>query len=591
MKLNFFKKSKIAQRISKKISIIYIAIYFFILLLLLLILTPTLYKNAVKKAGNNLSAMTDEYLISQNTMAEYTNYFYLYTNVEASLKTYYNQPNSSNASKVNLYLSSIVSNSGNILSITLEDSGGSFFSSTSYQDIDKKSLLHSYTKYKELLSHEYGSYYLPLIKDFSSSEYLTYQCFAFAKNLPIGHFPLTVTIFYNASSMLKHCNELSDATFSSFAIIDRYQNYLYQSDVSNFYDDFLDDIYNYTTTIDYFKIDNGVLFYETIPSTSCTLIAYAPYHQLLSDAIFIIGVITILYLISPILYVAFLLPITGKQLAPLKLLSDSMENYTVGSSQQLTILTGDEIEIVSNSYNKMIDEINHQIKKIKASEHENSVVSYKLLATQIDPHFIYNTMNIINIMAREGKTDAVIEINTALIKILRERLNSNITVYDTIQNEISTLMQYSLIMNYRYQDHISIRFDVDDALQNKKIPKNILQPLVENAFFHGFSNEFDISKGKVEVLIYSINKDIIIEVNDNGKGMTQERIEKILNHSYSIYSDQKPHIGINNIKQRLDYLYQGNYQLDIQSTLNEGTTIIITIPMLIKYAIEDNSTH
>lgn len=140
------------------------------------------------------------------------------------------------------------------------------------------------------------------------------------------------------------------------------------------------------------------------------------------------------------------------------------------------------------------------------------------------------------------------------------------------------MMQYCLIVSYRYQNHIQVNFDIDESLENKLIPKNILQPLVENAFFHGFPDDDSISNGSVGVFIYSIENEIIIEVSDNGRGMTQDRIDELLNNSYSIYDDKKPHIGIDNIRQRLNYLYDGNYHLDIQSAADQGTTVIITVP-------------
>jgi sensor histidine kinase YesM len=377
---------------------------------------------------------------------------------------------------------------------------------------------------------------------------------------------------------MKHCRELSDTAFTSFYILNRYNYALYQSSQDDLYKNCYDKLNKIKTTSGKFHERGGIFFYQSIPSTNCTLIAYTPYTQLLSNATFIIGIITLLYLLSPILYMTFLAPLIQHQLAPLKKLSDAMSGYSVGNDIDTDIHTDDEIEVVNDSFHQMIKEINRQIINIKKKEHENSVVSYKLLATQIDPHFIYNTMNIINILARDGNMDAVVEINSALIKILRERLNAKLNVFESIDNEVDTMMQYCLIASYRYQNHIKVHFNIDDALDNKLIPKNILQPLVENAFFHGFPDESSIIDGSVGILIYSMKDEIIIEVSDNGQGMTQERINELLNNSYSIYEDKKPHIGIDNIKQRLSYLYNGNYQLVIQSAINQGTTVIITIP-------------
>lgn len=236
---------------------------------------------------------------------------------------------------------------------------------------------------------------------------------------------------------------------------------------------------HYTNLFDY---SSGVYYYIQNPSNGWYFIAFSPYTKLLSNLFTVFGIITLLYLISPLLYGIFLIPTTSKLLSPLVKLYDSMKYYKAGKQISLEIITGDEIEQLSEIYNQMIKKINYQIDDIKEKEHVNAVVSYKLLATQIDPHFIYNTMNIINIMARRGNSDAIVEINSALIKIIRERLNSKLRISDTIEHELETLYQYNLIMDYRYENKIKTKVAVDETLLQKKIPKNILQPLSENAF-------------------------------------------------------------------------------------------------------------
>ncbi len=259
--------------------------------------------------------------------------------------------------------------------------------------------------------------------------------------------------------------------------------------------------------------------------------------------------------------------------------SGSMLCFRAGQKSAPKIRTNDEIEDLRDSFQSMILEINRQILDIQKQEHENSVVSYKLLATQIDPHFIYNTMNIINIMARQENTKAIIDINTALVRILQERLNSKLSICDTVRREYQTMRQYQIIMDYRYRHQIQIHYDIDKSLMDIPIPKNILQPLVENSFYHGFGNIEPDTQGQIDVLIYSIEQELIIEVSDNGLGMKPERLHEILHQSYSIYRDKKPHIGINNIRQRLSFLYKEQYQMEIHSTPSLGTTIIITIPL------------
>ncbi len=102
------------------------------------------------------------------------------------------------------------------------------------------------------------------------------------------------------------------------------------------------------------------------------------------------------------------------------------------------------------------------------------------MTTQMDPHFIYNTMNIINILARKGEFEDIVKVNTALTRVLRERLNTQNTAFEEVAHEIEALKQYQLIMDYRYHNQVAVEYDIDEAVLHKKIPKNILQPLLEN---------------------------------------------------------------------------------------------------------------
>ena len=155
-----------------------------------------------------------------------------------------------------------------------------------------------------------------------------------------------------------------------------------------------------------------------------------------------------------------------------------------------------------------------------------------------------------------------------------------LTITDTVENERDTLYQYSRIMDYRYDNKIRLSVDVDNDLLPCQIPKNILQPLAENSFYHGFPSLAEGQEGHIDIMIYTIDGEMIIEISDDGAGIPPERLEMLRNQSYEIYRDKKPHIGLDNIRQRLAFIYPGQYQFDIQSTEGYGTTISISIPLI-----------
>lgn len=578
--MHYSIRSQIANKISKKMLRIYIAIYFFILILLLLFITPALYNATIDRTMQTLDSMATEYELLQQTMEETLDRYYLSSELEQYLTLFGKNPSDSNRGKIILALGKIASSNSRLFAACIDDGNGNCISSYNHSTVDKESIFKQYSAYQELYEHQHGAFFSPIISNVFQDDTSYQDCFFYSEKITLGSHPYIATIFYNASSFIKQFHSLYRISFSEFSILNHKYETLYQSDYTFDQKIILEKVDETYNTRGHFTYGNGLLFYQIIPSSACMVIGYAPYLDLFQTPISLIAIITLLYALSPVLYGFLLHPITSRQLEPLKHLSDAMQKYNAGDTIQMDFHTNDEIQTIGEAFNGMVTDIAQSIEEIKNREHQNAVISYKLLATQVDPHFIYNTMNVINIMAQDGKTNEVVEINSALIRILRERLNSKISVFDTIQNELDTLMQYICIINYRYQNNISMRFDIDESLFPKWIPKNILQPLVENAFFHGFSNQPKTDSGNIDIMIYSMDDEMTIEVSDNGSGMTEHRINQIMNDAVDIYHDQKPHIGINNIRQRLSYLYPGQHEFLIQSSLNYGTTIIITIPKL-----------
>ena len=572
-------RSQIANKISKKMFRIYIAIYFVILFLLLLFLIPFLYRSTLKQSDQTLDSMATEYELLQKNMEESLNRFYLSTELSDYLKQYDKEPSVPTEKKISLALGKVAPINSRMYAACLETPDGIFFTSTNQSQVDKKELLHQYSGYTRLLEQEHGNFFSPVIQNMFHNEYLTYHdTFAYSQNIQINSRTYVATVFYDSFYSFRQLQALYSVAFSEYTILNHYHEVLYET--NNFFDQPIisDRLTQTKSTSGHFKYQNGLIFYQVIPSTASFIAAYVPYSDLFQELFLIVGILTLLYTLSPVLYGFFLRPITRQQLEPLKQLSDTMNNYKAGDNIQVNFHTNDEIQTIGDSFNSMVKDIRKRIENIKFQEHQNAVINYKLLATQVDPHFIYNTMNVINIMAQDGRADEVVEINTALIKILRERLNSKISIFETVQTEIDTLMQYCCIINHRHHNQISVHFDIDDTLMQKWIPKNILQPLVENSFYHAFSDFTKEIQGNINIMIYSIEKEMTIEVSDDGSGMDNSRIEKIMEDTSDIYKDKKPHIGINNIRQRLAFLYPENHEFLIQSSPGHGTTIIITIP-------------
>ena len=199
----------------------------------------------------------------------------------------------------------------------------------------------------------------------------------------------------------------------------------------------------------------------------------------------------------------------------LQILTNDMKKIEKGDySARVSIKTSDELETLGNTFNVMMERIveheRHEKEQIIERERYKSEMQYAILISEIDPHFIYNTLNTITYLAMLKRTDDIILVNKALISMLKDRLKlKGYESYDFIENEVEIICQYLIIQNFLYGDKINIVWDIDLNLMMQKIPKNVLQPLVENAILHGLLVKTD-ERGELvpgEILISIENKD------------------------------------------------------------------------------------
>ena len=170
-------------------------------------------------------------------------------------------------------------------------------------------------------------------------------------------------------------------------------------------------------------------------------------------------------------------------------------------------------------------------------------------------------------------------VSAALANILRDRLRiKNFQIYDTVAQETDTVKQYLTIQEYRYGGEVEVLWDIEEEVKGLKIPKNIIQPLVENALFHGLANEEDGSiRGTITIQVEKTDA-LYIRVTDDGCGMSQQKIHRIMNGQAKGEQERKGHeIGIDNIRERLEILYGAGAGFFIRSEPGEWTEMEIVI--------------
>jgi two-component system sensor histidine kinase YesM len=268
---------------------------------------------------------------------------------------------------------------------------------------------------------------------------------------------------------------------------------------------------------------------------------------------------------------------------PIMLLMDivkKIENgtYTVKRKNKYK----DEIGVLFRSINSMYDTIQLQIELIKQEEQEKSKSEIKVLAEQINPHFIYNTLECIHLEILSKNTEDAADMIESLGDFLRIALNYGDSII-SMQQELKHVTEYINIMNHRSNQRIAFRYTLDDRLKHYDIVKLILQPLAENSIKHGFAN--DITNGiilspYIEINIsLKENNRISIEVCDNGRGID---IDKATNSLYQISTENKSHhVGLHNIYKRLRLYYGNTTSISFNTTPYYRNSVIIEIPYML----------
>ena len=236
----------------------------------------------------------------------------------------------------------------------------------------------------------------------------------------------------------------------------------------------------------------------------------------------------------------------------------------------------EEIDVLNDSFNSMTKEIGVLIRDIKEKEKNLHLMETKLLQAQINPHFLYNTLDAIVWLAEDNRNEEAITMVTSLSEFFRTTLAHG-RDFIQVSEEQTHIESYLKIQRFRYEDIMDYRIEMEEQIYSYVIPKLLLQPLVENALYHGVK----CKRGKSEIFVSGRleGEKLIFTVQDTGKGMTEEALEKLReNIRKGISEHGSDSFGLANIEQRIRHYYGETYGLTIESRENEGTKAVIVIP-------------
>ena len=231
--------------------------------------------------------------------------------------------------------------------------------------------------------------------------------------------------------------------------------------------------------------------------------------------------------------------------------------------------TNMEIKTLDDGFNEMIGRINQLLEHVKEDQNALHRAELELLQAQINPHFLYNTFDSIVWLAEMNQNDKVVKMTTSLSTFFRNSLSKGQDVI-TIDAERQQVESYLEIQQIRYRDILDYKIDIPEELLQYAIPKLTLQPLVENALYHGVKNKR--SKGTITITGRANGDDIYLYIQDNGAGMTVQQINTLRE---GVYDDCHTGLGLVNVHKRLRMYYGEKYGLTFESKLDEGTTVTV----------------
>ena len=299
------------------------------------------------------------------------------------------------------------------------------------------------------------------------------------------------------------------------------------------------------------------------------------YQVLIGDALkFRTTVLWILFISLPLIFLASWL-LTARLYRNISELRKSMHEVGKGNLHvRSSVVSEDEIGEMATVFNTMMDQIEGLLEQVKQTEKQKRESEVAILQSQIQPHFVYNTINSMKYYAHLKGVKEIEVVATAMVELLRAVLGQA-DEFIPLSQEIHYIKQYLLIQRFKYQQDFETVWEIDQALSEHTIPKLLLQPIVENALIHGIANKKD---GSITVKAYTLGDGIHITVTDNGKGIRKEQLERLV-AEVSKDSHRMSSVGLSNVFSRIRMIYGEPYSGTITSFVNVGTVVELHLPI------------
>lgn len=309
-----------------------------------------------------------------------------------------------------------------------------------------------------------------------------------------------------------------------------------------------------------------------------TLVSWIPENKVMEPArelffgILFIAFVLIFFSVFMVLF------LSHRITKPLKMIQRKMMQIGEGFFIfKVPVVRNDEVGELASAMNRMSDEIQSLIQKNKEEEAKRRLIQLQTLEYQINPHFLYNTLDSVNMLARKHQDPIIADMVTYLSRLFRIGLNQGREMI-TVADEVRHVTYYLKIQEIRFADQLYWDIQTDESIESEKIIKFLLQPLVENSINHGIRKRDE--PGHIYIRIWKEPDSIVLEVEDDGVGMDPEQLERVRQSlNDDMEEPDKDHgFGLRNVHQRIQLHYGDDYGLEFTSEKGYGTTVTVRLP-------------
>ncbi|MDQ8739380.1 histidine kinase [Paenibacillus sp. LHD-38] len=331
-------------------------------------------------------------------------------------------------------------------------------------------------------------------------------------------------------------------------------------------------------------VHGGYMLVDRFESINWKLITFISQASLMERGKIIIYLLGVFSLTSTTLILLLMMPAIFRITRPIMRLYHAMNAVSSGKLHtSVHIKTGDELEKLGQGFNRMTNQLQIHLEESIRHEKDKRELELELILSKLNPHFVYNTLNAVIYMAQKQGNDDIVRMVASFIRLLQDAVKMDgVQSLIPLREELDLLRDYIAIQSFRYIDMFEVEWHIEEQAYDCLVPRNLLQPFVENAIFHGICPK-DIP-GTLRISASVSTTALVLCIEDDGIGIEAQQLPTIWDKEHQMKNSGLRHIGLSHTRKRVEHLFGGQASMRIESILDQGTTVTVELPKLLPHS-------